>query len=243
MAVKFNVNRAYSLFEQSGGETAFPDSLKRVLKYMQNDPNLKTIEQVAYFLATAKAESDYSLTRWEADYLCGKKGVPYKDKPCQKAINYYRSSDGKSNYFDNGVDKNGMAYFGRGLIQLTNKYNYERYGDLIGVDLVGDGDRALEPKNSYKIASAYLKRRTWKYVDKGDLTGARKSVNGGTKGVDRTNTEYRRWLDILNKKPTKFKQTKLTKKQKRNAVLLSAVVFSVTIGFAYSLYYFTRTKR
>ena len=136
-----------------------------------------------------------------------------------------------------------MAYFGRGLIQLTNKYNYEKYGDLIGVDLVGDGDRALEPKNSYNIASAYLKRRTWKYVDKGDLTGARKSVNGGTKGVDRTNTEYRRWLDILKKNSAKFKQTKLTKKQKRNAVLLSAVVFSVTIGFAYSLYYFTRTKK
>ena len=217
--------------------------IKSVLKYMQNDPNLKSIEQVAYFLATAKAESDYSLQRWEADYLCGKKGVPYKDKPCQKALDYYRSSDGKSNYYSKGVDKNGVPYFGRGLIQLTNKYNYEKYGDLIGVDLVADGDKALEPKNSYKIASEYLKRRTWKYVNQGDLTGARKSVNGGTKGVERTNREYERWMDILKKNSAKFKQTALTKKQKRNAVLVSVLVFSVTMGFAYSLYYFTRPKK
>ena len=241
MAVKFNVNKAYSLFEESGGKTAFPESLKSVLKYMQNDPNLNTIEQVAYFLATAKAESDYSLQRWEADYLCGEKGVPYKKKPCQRALNYYRSSDGKSNYYTKGVDKNGVPYFGRGLIQLTNKYNYERYGDLIGVDLVADGDKALEPKNSYKIASEYLKRRTWKYVDKGDLRGARISVNGGTKGVDRTNKEYNRWIDILKKSSSKFKVKKKTKKQRILTFLGYSTLFIGVVGFAVTLAYFSRT--
>ena len=92
MAVKFNTRNALTKFKSLGGETAFPDSLKDVLNRIQNDKNISTVEQASYLLATAKVESDYSLQRWESDYLCGAKGVPYKDKPCQKAIDYYRSS-------------------------------------------------------------------------------------------------------------------------------------------------------
>ena len=91
MAVKFNIKNALSEFKKLGGSTKFPDSLKEVLSYMQNDKNLNTINEVSWLLATAKTESDYSLQRWEADYVCGDAGVPYKDKPCQKAINYYQS--------------------------------------------------------------------------------------------------------------------------------------------------------
>ena len=132
-------------------------------------------------------------------YVAGA-GIPYRGKPCQRAIDYYRSTKGKKNYFDLGVDKNGMPYFGRGLIQLTGKSNYEKYGKLIGVDLVNDGDKALEPKNSYKIASEYLKAKTWRHVESGDMTRARRSVNGGTKALSEVNSEYQRWLDILKKK-------------------------------------------
>lgn len=200
MAVKFDTNSALEDFKSLGGTTKFPDSLKSVLLYIQNDNNINSIGQAAYLLATAKAESDYSLQRWEADYVCGKAGVPYKGQPCQKAIDYYRSSKGKKNYFDLGVDSKGMAYFGRGLIQLTGKHNYEKYGKLIGVDLIKDGDKALEPKNSYKIASEYLKAKTWKHVESGDLTRARKSVNGGTKGISEVNKEYALWMEIFKKK-------------------------------------------
>ena len=146
MAVKFKVNIAFNDFKALGGNTKFPDSLKQVLKYMQNDKNLSTINEVAWLLATAKVESDYSLQRWESDYLCGDAGVPYDNEPCDRAIRYYQSTNGKKNYFDLGTDSNGMAYFGRGLIQLTGKKNYETYGKEIGVDLIADGDKALVPK-------------------------------------------------------------------------------------------------
>jgi len=222
MPVKFNINQAMKLWKENGGETKFEDSLRDVLKFMQNDKNVSNIDEASYLLATAKAESDYSLQRWEADYLCGKQGVPYKDIPCQRAIDYYRSSDGKKNYFDLGVDKNGMAYFGRGLIQLTGKANYQKYGDLIGVDLVADGDKALEPKNSYKIASEYLKARTWKHIANGDLTMARKSVNGGTKGVDRTNKEFYRWVKVFENPKVNFKGTKLRRRARR-IILISSI--------------------
>lgn len=215
MPVKFNIKEAIKVWKQDGGKSDFEDSLRNVLKFMQNDPNVSNIKEASYLLATAKAESDYSLTRWEADYVCGDIGVPYKDVPCQKALNYYRSSDGKSNYYTKGVDSKGIPYFGRGLIQLTNKYNYKKYGDLIGVDLVKDGDKALDPKNSYKIASIYLKRRTWEHIASGDLTKARKSVNGGTKGVDRTNKEYFRWIKVFENPKVNFKATKLKRRTRR----------------------------
>jgi len=226
MPVKFNINKAIQLFNQSGGNTKFDSSLRQVLNFMQNDDNVSNPKEASYFLATAKAESDYSLQRWEADYLCGEKGVPYQGKPCQKALNYYRSSDGKSNYYSRGVDSTGVPYFGRGLIQLTHNYNYDKYGKLIGVDLLDDGDKALIPKNSYKVASEYLNRKTFKYVNKGDLTKARKSVNGGTKGVDRTNKEYYRWINIFDNPSVNFESLFWTRKKR---ILFGGILF-ISLG-------------
>lgn len=48
-------------------------------------------------------------------------------------------------------DKDGKAWFGRGLVQLTFKDNYRRAGDKIGVDLVGNPDLALHPEVSVRI--------------------------------------------------------------------------------------------
>tara|TARA_R100000988_G_C4002686_1_gene170175 strand:- start:172 stop:897 length:726 start_codon:yes stop_codon:yes gene_type:complete len=239
--VKFNTNRALNDFYQSGGNTSFPDSLKSVLNYIQNDENINDIKQAAYLLATAKKESDYSLERYESDFLCGDVGVPYKDKPCQSALNYYRSSDGKKNYYDLGIDKNGLPYFGRGLIQLTGKENYKKYGDLIGADLVNDADKAIKPKNSYKIASEYLNRRTFRYVDS-DLTAARKSVNGGTKGKDEVNAEYNLWLNVLKEPNVKFKEVDKTKKQRIGYTIMYVLLGVSVVGFAVGLSYATRKK-
>jgi len=230
MSVKFNPKRAFELFKEKGGTTAFPDSLKDVLEFASKDDNITTINQVAYLLATAKVESNYSLQRWEADYLCGKQGVPYKDKPCTKAINYYRSSGGtKSNYFNLGTDKNGMPYFGRGLIQLTGKANYDYYGKKIGVNLLNNGDLALEPKYSYKIASEYLKDRTWKYVNANNLTMARKSVNGGNNGLSEVNSAYNFWVGILNDKSVQETSSK--------PIVLISLGILVLIGLGLGIYY------
>ena len=233
MPVSFDKNIALRHFKSSGGSTKFPDSLKRVLEYSQNDPNIKDIQSVAYLLATAKAESDYSLSRWESDYLCGQKGVPYRNKPCDKALSYYQSSSGKRNYYQMGTDRKGLPYFGRGLIQLTGKSNYDKYGKMINVDLVADGDKALLPKNSYKIASAYLnkpkgssKKSVFDSVREGDLKSARKKVNGGIKGLDRVNSEYKRWLNVL--KQSNFKTVAVTKNEKR--LIIGAVVLSALVG-------------
>jgi predicted chitinase len=211
MGVSINIDNAISQYKRSGGKTDFENSLRKIFEYAKNDSKVKSISDLAYLLATAKSESDYSLARWEADYVCGKTGVAYKNKPCQSALSYYRSTKGgKKNYYTLGTDKNGLPYFGRGLIQLTGKSNYQDYGDLIGVDLVNDGDKALEPKNSYQIATTFLSkkrdgiyakngvnRNTFDMARDGDLTLARKSVNGGSKGLSEVNSNFNLWKRIL----------------------------------------------
>jgi hypothetical protein len=213
MGVSIDIDGAISDYKRSGRSTKFENSLRKIFEYAKNDSKVTSISDLAYLLATAKSESDYSLERWEADYLCGKTGVAYNVKPCEKALNYYRSTTGgKKNYYTLGTDKNGLPYFGRGLIQLTGKANYQSYGDLIGVDLVNDGDKALEPKNSYKIATAFLSKKrggvyskngvnrsTFDMAREGNLTLARKSVNGGSKGLSEVNSNYDLWKQILEK--------------------------------------------
>ena len=250
MAVKFKVSKALEGFKNNGGTTKFPDSLRDVLKFIQNDPNINTKKEVAWLLATAKVESDYSLQRWESDYLCGDAGVPYKNEPCDRAIRYYRSTDGKKNYFDLGTDKNGMAYFGRGLIQLTGKSNYKKYGDLIGVDLINDGDKAMIPKNSYNIATAYFNRKrgsenksVYDYANEEDFPMARKRVKGSSKGWEEAKKEYDKWINVLEDSESKFKDVKLIKKKRITRGLLYSSIVVGMVGFSVGFFLLTRPNK
>ena len=212
MAVKVNIDNLLKDYYEGGYTTKFPNSLRKVLEFAADDKNLNSINHLAYLLATAKVESDYSLERWESDYVCGKAGVKYVNKPCQSAINYYCSTQGGKADYCSGkpVDKNGLPYFGRGLIQITWKDNYKKYGEKIGVNLVDDPEKIFVPENSYNVAVAYLtnkkgksKKSTFDWLDEGNLVQARISVNGGTKEINALNKAYFFWKKILNENNAK----------------------------------------
>jgi putative chitinase len=221
MAIKLKTDKAIELYKSSGGTIGFEDSLRDVFDYASKDKRITDKKQLAYLLATARKESDYSLQRWEADYLCGKQGVAYQDKPCQKALDYYRSTTGgKKNYYTLGTDDKGLPYFGRGLIQLTGKSNYDYYGKKVGVNLVKNADKALQNKTSYDIAVEYLmekrggvyadgntKRSTFDLVsDDGNFSLARKSVKGSSSGWQEVKDIYDKWLNIFNNPQVKVKE-------------------------------------
>lgn len=50
----------------------------------------------------------------------------------------------------------GWKYRGRGFNQLTGKKNYEKYGNMIGRDLVGNPDLVNDPKVAAEIAVAFF---------------------------------------------------------------------------------------
>lgn len=184
-----------------GPSPKFSESLRKILLWIKQDKYITDAREAAYLLGTAYAESGYSLQRWEYDYGCTGVGIPYgPNGPCSSALNYYRSSKGKKDYYKLGTDSKGLPYFGRGLIQLTGKSNYKLYGEKIGVDLISNGNLALKEDNSYKIAITFLiGAKTFKHVKNNDLIKARRSVNAGTKSISEVNGAYNDWLRIFKK--------------------------------------------
>jgi predicted chitinase len=92
----------------------------------------------------------------------------------------------------------GRRYKGRGLIQITGRSNYRTYGNLVGVDLEGDPDLALDPNIACQIFAAYFTehRIRWEpapaplmncadLARAGEWRGMRVSVNGGENGLPR----------------------------------------------------------
>lgn len=59
----------------------------------------------------------------------------------------------------------GFKYRGRGLIQLTGKDNYKKFGDLIGVDLLSNPDLANDPDIARRLAVAYFAEKQKSGVD------------------------------------------------------------------------------
>lgn len=86
-------------------------------------------------------------------------------------------------------DKNGKSWFGRGDIQITHLPNYEKLGERLGVDLVGNPSLALDPVISKRIAivgmceGLFTGKKLSDYFTrtKEDAEGARAIVNGKDK--------------------------------------------------------------
>ena len=70
----------------------------------------------------------------------------------------------------------GYKYRGRGLIQLTGKDNYKKFGDMIGVDLVKNPDMANDPAIAQKLAAAYFSEKQKKGVNLSDINAIGKAV-------------------------------------------------------------------
>jgi putative chitinase len=85
----------------------------------------------------------------------------------------------------NTEDGDGWKYHGRGLIQLTGKDNYERCGSSMGMDLVGNPDRLLDPQYAALSAGWF-----WNKHGLNELADAQehgiitKRINGGTIGLE-----------------------------------------------------------
>ena len=82
----------------------------------------------------------------------------------------------------------GKTFRGRGFIQLTGRRNYQRYGELLGYDLISNPELANVPQPAAQILAAYLKDNELAIrsaLAAGDLAAARKIVNGGGNGLDR----------------------------------------------------------
>ena len=84
----------------------------------------------------------------------------------------------------------GAKYRGRGYIQLTGRFNYQKYGAPLGMGnkLASNPELANDPAIAGKLLAAFLKdkeRAIKEALIVDDLRLARRLVNGGSHGIDR----------------------------------------------------------
>lgn len=91
-------------------------------------------------------------------------------------------------------------YYGRGYVQLTWRYNYQRYSDLLGIDLIGNPDLAMDPPIACFIlvhgfrTGLFTGKRLTDYIsgNKADFIGARRCINGTDQAQKIAGIAYRR---------------------------------------------------
>jgi putative chitinase len=95
----------------------------------------------------------------------------------------------------NSEDGDGWHFHGRGFIQFTGRYNYKRYGDQLGIDLISDPELAADPEVSAKLALAF-----WDRVPQSlrmDPVAAGRAINGGKHAASRRLAAARAWATII----------------------------------------------
>jgi putative chitinase len=91
----------------------------------------------------------------------------------------------------------GERYRGRGYIQLTGRFNYGRYSEILGMGerLLHNPELASDPAVAGHLLAVFLKdkeRDIKQALLEGDLRHARRLVNGGSHGLDRFTDAYQR---------------------------------------------------
>jgi hypothetical protein len=109
-----------------------------LLGFLEEDPDIADVRWAAYMLATIKHEC---ADRWRPIEEFGKgRGRPYGEPVIL--------ADADGTQFTN-------TYYGRGFVQLTWKFNYDKVGRALGLGngLLLHPEHALEPTTAYKIMS------------------------------------------------------------------------------------------
>jgi putative chitinase len=92
----------------------------------------------------------------------------------------------------------GFRFRGAGPIQITGRYNFEKFGKLLGLDLVKDPDQARKPGVGFRLAGGYwTDRKLNELADAQDFDGITKAINGGFNGKPERDAYYHRALTVL----------------------------------------------
>ena len=78
----------------------------------------------------------------------------------------------------------GKRFKGRGPIQITGRFNYKKYGDLLGIDLTAEPERAATPEIGFETAGLFWQRNGLnELADADNFKGITQRINGGQNGA------------------------------------------------------------
>lgn len=165
------------------------------------DESEKTL---AYALATAYHETG-------ARMRPVREGFAETDAMARNIVNKLALKRGKNSAvakYAKPVGSYGHVYYGRGHVQLTWYENYKETGSEMGIDLVADPDKMLDPFISARVLIRGLIDGRWNGKGKGigfylpkdgkdDLKNARRTVNI-TDSWDDIASYYQKFLSAVN---------------------------------------------
>lgn len=154
-------------------------------------------DQLAYVFATVLNETgatmkpveeslNYSAERaqkvWPNKFPTVAAAAPYAHNPQKLGNHVYAGIIGNGNE----ASGDGYRFRGRGFSQLTGRANYTKFGTLIGIDLIANPDKLLDPAIGAKvlvtgmIGGLFTGKKLSDYftATKRDATHARAIVNG-----------------------------------------------------------------
>ena len=180
-------------FSNSAGQTLDPVSeghlrtlIQAIVDYYSTMDQQCFIPHIAYMLATARHETLWQGIYFEPRTEGGKMSYFNKYDPILASTHAHRN---RAIDMENTREGDGYTYRGRGYVQLTWKVNYRRCGEHLGIDLVNEPDRALDPEvaagcMTYGMFSGiFTGARITRYINENsiDYFNARRVINGTDK--------------------------------------------------------------
>ena len=165
-------------------------------EYHINDTGLR----LAHFMAQILHESggftifeenmNYSAERmtkvWPSRFPTVTTAVPFAHNPQKLANKVYNDRMGNA---PNSND--GWNYRGRGLLQITGKESYKKYGETLGADFINHPELAESAVRCLRLAALeYTRVGCNPLADQDNITGITQRINGGQTGI----AERRQWL-------------------------------------------------
>jgi putative chitinase len=150
--------------------------------------NFKNLEENFHYSANAL------MRVWFSRFPDLKIAEKYANNPQSIANKVY------GNRMGNGDEESGdgWRYHGRGLIQLTGKDNYANCGSGIGMDLLSNPDKLLDPE--YAALSAgwfWNKKGLNSLADSSDYETMTKRINGGLIGLEDRKSKIAKAKQVL----------------------------------------------
>lgn len=154
----------------------------------------KNCLRVSNFLAQIGTESGglcsitedlyYSASRlravWPREFPSVKFAEQYAGNPEKLADYIYANRLGNGDV----ASGDGWRYRGRGLFQLTGRYNYSHFGKIIDMNLSENPDQAADPVTALKIAVKYWQAENMNALsDQHNIKKITRLINGGYIGL------------------------------------------------------------
>jgi putative chitinase len=189
---------ALGLVADTGLPSAIPGVTVTVVSKMFPYTQVDNIRTNLPFVLNALAEKEMADKPMVLMALATIRAETESFEPISEGKSKFNTSPGGHPFdlYDNRKDLgnrghgDGEKFKGRGFIQLTGRFNYQKYGEAIGLGdkLVDNPDLANDPDISAKLLAIFLKdkeRAIKEALLDNDLRLARKLVNGGSHGLDR----------------------------------------------------------